>query len=372
MGIRHDVEEGLEKYEITKIDGQPTDEDLNKLTKELTNALGSVATELGGGEHGHVGLIVEATEYITFSRSGATYDIPANPKAYPANADRDPAVRERQVAEHKAKIAEYETHLGVESWARRMIVNAIDHEWLAEMESETMGFNHRSPKELLAHLRSVGGTLDHMDITELFSNLQKAWDGIETPASYFARGDKYERQLEKAGQAKNPALRLAFALATFSESGEFDPALRDWDAKSATNKTFANFRVYMQQEFGKHHEQNKTTAKAAGHGIANNVTDKEVDHLDQIEAQAFVLAEFANSLNEQTTKQFKEMMELFKKTLETKDPPKPGNTTGSGGRKTKKTCPHCGLEVYHRPEKCFELKANADKRPAGWKSKKSS
>ncbi len=38
MGICHDVEQGLEKYEITKIDGQPTDEDLNLLTKELTNA----------------------------------------------------------------------------------------------------------------------------------------------------------------------------------------------------------------------------------------------------------------------------------------------------------------------------------------------
>jgi hypothetical protein len=67
------------------------------------------------------------------------------------------------------------------------------------------------------------------------------------------------------------------------------------------------------------------------------------------------------------------MMELFKKTLETKDPPKPGNSGGGGGgRRTKKTCPHCGLEVYHKPEKCFELEANADKRPAGWKSKKSS
>jgi hypothetical protein len=33
MGIHHDAEEGLEKYEITKIDGQPTDEDLNLLAK---------------------------------------------------------------------------------------------------------------------------------------------------------------------------------------------------------------------------------------------------------------------------------------------------------------------------------------------------
>jgi hypothetical protein len=29
------------------------------------------------------------------------------------------------------------------------------------------------------------------------------------------------------------------------------------------------------------------------------------------------------------------------------------------------------MEVYHKPEACFELEANAAKRPAGWKSKKS-
>jgi hypothetical protein len=38
MSIRHDDEQGIKKYEITKIDGQPTDEDLNLLMKELTNA----------------------------------------------------------------------------------------------------------------------------------------------------------------------------------------------------------------------------------------------------------------------------------------------------------------------------------------------
>ena len=374
MGIRHDVEEGLEKYEITKIDGQPGDDDLNKLTRELTNALGSVATELGGGEHGHVGLIVEESEYVTFSKGSAKYDVPKNPKAYPDNPEADDAKREKQVAEHKALIAQYETHLGCESWARRKIVAAVDNEWLAELESETMGFNHRSPHELLEHLRKVGGTLDHMDVTELFSNLQKAWDCIETPAAFFARGDKYERQLEKAGQAKNPELRLAFALATFEASGEFDAALRDWEKKKKSDKTFAKFRVFMQQEFGQHHKHNKSTAKSTGHGIANSVTDKQADELDHIEAQAFVLAEFANSINEQNTKQFKEMMELFKKALDVKDSPKPATQSGGGEKKAKnekKKCPHCGWMVYHKPEKCFELEANADKRPAGWKSTKS-
>eukprot|EP00804_Cyclotella_cryptica_P002199 CCRYP_018252-RA/>CCRYP_018252-RA protein AED:0.18 eAED:0.16 QI:0/0/0/1/0.4/0.16/6/0/1101 len=58
-------------------------------------------------------------------------------------------------------------------------------------------------------------------------------------------------------------------------------------------------------------------------------------------------------------------MELFKKTLETKDPPKTGNPTGSG-RKTKKKCPHCGLEVASssRPTPTKDLRAGKARRAA--------
>ena len=92
MGIRHDVEEGLEQYKITKIEGQPTEEDLTQLTLELSSALGSVATTLGGREHGHVGLIIDETEYVTFSRNGKKFIAPTNPGAYPASLDADAVV----------------------------------------------------------------------------------------------------------------------------------------------------------------------------------------------------------------------------------------------------------------------------------------
>ena len=207
MGIHHDVKEGLKKYEITKINGQPMDdEDLNLLAKELTNAAGSIATQNGGGEHGHIGMVVKDAKYITFSRSGASFQVPTNPGPYPASVDPDKIIRERQIAEHKAEIVEYKTYLGVENFLRRMIVKLLDHKWLAEVESETIGFNHLSPKALLSHLCNVSRSLDHMDVTELISNIQKPWDAIETPPAHFARGDKYERQLLKVGQAKKTNL----------------------------------------------------------------------------------------------------------------------------------------------------------------------
>ena len=164
MGICHAVEEGLKKYEITKIDGQPTDEDLNLLAKELTNAAGSVATQNGGEEHGHVGMVVKEAKYITFSRNGDRFSAPTNPGPYPVSIDQDKVICERQIAEHKAEIDKYETYLGVENYLRRMIVKSLDHKWLAEVESKTVGFNHLSPTALLNHLRNVGESFDHTDL----------------------------------------------------------------------------------------------------------------------------------------------------------------------------------------------------------------
>jgi hypothetical protein len=39
--------------------------------------------------------------------------------------------------------------------------------------------------------------------------------------------------------------------------------------------------------------------------------------------------------------------------------------------KEKTTCPHCKAEGLHKADNCWELDKNASKRPAGWKSKKS-
>ncbi len=114
------------------------------LTKELTNSAGSIATQNEGGEHGHVGMVIDKAEYITFSKNGARFVVPTNPGPYPTTLDADKVIHERQNAEHKAECIEYETYLGIKNYICRMIVKSLDQEWLAEVKSETMGFNHLS------------------------------------------------------------------------------------------------------------------------------------------------------------------------------------------------------------------------------------
>ncbi len=76
MGIHHYIKEGLEKYEVTKIEGQPTEVDLCQLTKELTNATGSVANQNRGREHKHVGMVVKEAKYVTFSQGNSSLLFP--------------------------------------------------------------------------------------------------------------------------------------------------------------------------------------------------------------------------------------------------------------------------------------------------------
>ena len=163
---------------------------------------------------------------------------------------------------------------------------------------------------------------------------------------------------------------VAFALATFQASGKVKSALREWEVKPKVDQTFANFHVFMQTEFGKHHKQNKITTKLVGFGIANSVTDNNIEQIEQLKAQALMIAELANNMQEQSQKQFKEMMELFKAMLD-KNSPTPANPKKGAKGKKKKKCQHCRLEVYHKPEACFELEANTAKHPAGWSGKQS-
>jgi hypothetical protein len=64
MGIRADIRDKVRREAVTKIHGQPTKQDLTILEKELITILANIPRTLGGGNHGHGGIIVEAARYL--------------------------------------------------------------------------------------------------------------------------------------------------------------------------------------------------------------------------------------------------------------------------------------------------------------------
>ncbi len=126
MGILQDVFDAIKAFKIAKIDGQPTDDDINKLTTQLTAALVTILTTNRGGMLGHIGIVVPESRYVVLL-TGPKLVRPVHPGAYPATASDDTKTCEKEVAEHKAEIKEFETYMASEAWACLAIVSAVDN-----------------------------------------------------------------------------------------------------------------------------------------------------------------------------------------------------------------------------------------------------
>ena len=133
MGKRAETRDELRQESVTKIHGQPTDQDITTLEKELIVIAASIPTGLGGGNHGHAGLVVDAAKYLAMTQ--VEFTIPPNPGIYPAGlaANAAAGTRARAEAEHKEEVAQYEVLKGVEQALKDIILDAVEHDYLLEL-----------------------------------------------------------------------------------------------------------------------------------------------------------------------------------------------------------------------------------------------
>jgi hypothetical protein len=64
MGLQSDTRVKLRQELVTKIHGQPKENDLTTLEKELIAIAASIPSMLGSRNHGHAGVIAEPAKYI--------------------------------------------------------------------------------------------------------------------------------------------------------------------------------------------------------------------------------------------------------------------------------------------------------------------
>ena len=153
-----------------KIHGQPTSHDLTNLEKEIISILANIPTTLGGGNHGHVGVIMDPTDYSTMT-GGIDFVNPANPGIYPTGLALNTAAgtRAREEAIHKELITQFETVEGVKLGTKDFILEAVDNEYLNEIEHDTLGFLNQTPRQMIEHLLTRGGALDFADTKDLLA-----------------------------------------------------------------------------------------------------------------------------------------------------------------------------------------------------------
>jgi hypothetical protein len=160
MGIHADTPNKVWKGMSTKIFGQPTANDITQLEKEL---IAIAPTSLGGGNYGHAGMIVDQAKYLLMT--GTPFNNPQNPGIYPANKAGNAAngIRARKEALHKELIREYEIYCGVDQALKDIILEAVNNDYLLEIEYKILTYLNQTPRQMIAHLRNRGGQLNFTD-----------------------------------------------------------------------------------------------------------------------------------------------------------------------------------------------------------------
>jgi hypothetical protein len=360
---------------VTKIHGQPTNQDIDILDDELTAIASSFPSELGGGLHGHAGLVKNDADYEIFA-PGTPFVVPANPGVYPLG-NIPAAQRGQREAEHKALQTQFQTCIGASKGLKDLILQAVDEDFLLELRAEGIAYLNVTPLQMLTHLRDRWGTMDYVDITSLLAECDTPWNAAEVPTKYFNRTEKARRQLARANVQIDERAMLAKALKSFKDAGDFDASIREWEARPVIAQTYANFKVVMCAEFSKLNRQDATTARATGHASANNVVEQMAKATEELVAE---LTERHSKQVESIIKSNSEAMEKLTAAILANKPPATTVTASKSAKaaawaekkRIATICPHCNRKHPNRTsDQCWELPANAAKRPADWKSTKS-
>jgi hypothetical protein len=184
--------------------------------------------------------------------------------------------------------------------------------------------------------------------------------------------EKAMKGLLQNGITSDQNERRDITLFYLKASGEFDAAVREWEAKPTADKMWANIKTFISTEYAKENKQNKLTAKEFK---ANAIDEQAEATKELIAALTEAHTKQMETLIKSTTDTMKEMMLLLKDNKSTNNSTKLMDEEKKKKRDEKRKkyndapiCKHCGKKHPTKAE--GELEKNKDSRPSNWKSAK--
>jgi hypothetical protein len=240
------------KYDpLTPIEGRPTPEGVRKLRQELYANVRGITTDLGGGQHGHLGLLMPDADYLTLLGAAVYILLSTRPDipSYAGEAGANEATageREEWAALYKLQQAEYNHAHGLKEQLMKLLIVAIPSLYLTTLEDNDFGLALVTPKQILAHLVTEHAAIKADDLEANLTAMKAPWDPSTDLELVFARAHKCRRFAVSGGDPISDPAYIRILLEVFTESGVFTRALNDWQAnKDDADHTTANLKTHF-------------------------------------------------------------------------------------------------------------------------------
>ena len=345
---------------------------------------------------------------------------PDRPEIYDTGitAAMSDATRRKREARRTEWLAEHDIFGGFEDASKDKLIEAYDEAYFSAIKHPIFGLSNVTVNEMLNHLESQCLALTSRDKEDKLSEMKQKWNQDDDITIFFNNLEQSEEELNDDYEIEYPIhLKILHAIKEMKDSNVFtEEQIMDWEDKEEEDKTW----VHLQNYFGKlwKRRQRYAGSNARKHGyesaaaateaaaasaseaaseaqdrLATNLREMAVaatadkEHIQQmsdhhndmlklVQQQQATIEKQASSI-EKLTAQNSDLIKIVGK-HRAKPPAANAAATGAGAAAAAKAAndgerrvpPKCGVCGARHPTKsCWELEANADKRPPNWKSR---
>jgi hypothetical protein len=121
------------------ITGEPDYATIGQIIQTLYGNAASLPTTIGGGAHGHIGLIMTTVLYATLTPTA--YMVPDDPGPVVTHAaNASPSIRERNTITYKEARRIYDNNANMDSALKTQIIDAIEDTYLCKLQNKYTGY----------------------------------------------------------------------------------------------------------------------------------------------------------------------------------------------------------------------------------------
>jgi hypothetical protein len=255
---------------IQKITGEPNYESINDMVQSLYSNAASLPTTLGGGNHGHIGIVMNDILYATLSPT--PYQAPVDPGQLPILVGTA-AQRDDQLRQFEEQQRIYANHNNMDDALKSIIIDTVDDPYLCEMRNKYTGYLGVTTRDLLDHLLDRYGKITPADIEECKRRMNEPIDTTQPIDVYFHKIDDCIQYAADGKVAFTPEQIAQTTYHAISTSGMYNDACREWRKKPTIDKTWDNFKAFIATEYHDLKELQRTGGGAHSFHGAHNVID---------------------------------------------------------------------------------------------------
>jgi len=233
--------------ELSRIVGEPNLGSLMTLRNQIKANAQTVESTLGGGLHGHLGLVLTPSVYNAMPDT-APYNRPALPilQISPTDTQFILAQARHQFSED---MREYREVNAVERSIIQQIVAAVEPLYIRALRDRSSNKIKKSIPTILKHLFDNYGDVTPKELQELSARVKNmTFDPVDPIDGVFIEIDDLENIAEMAENPYSEQQKIDMGFIILQNTRKFNSGLKAWDKKESDDKTWENFQAHFRKQ----------------------------------------------------------------------------------------------------------------------------